>query len=76
MISAGHEPTQESVFGEGFESNQSSAFGLGHEPTQESVFGEGRESTQTDPWFRRGGSAQPAGAQEVDTAIFNGFEAC
>ena len=49
MFSAGHEPTQDSAFGEGHESTQSSAFGAGH------------ESTQTDPWDRRGGSAQPAG---------------
>ena len=48
MFSAGHEPTQDSAFGERFESTQSSAFGVGHEPTQDSAFGEGRESTQTD----------------------------
>ena len=61
MFSAGHEPTQDRAFGEGFESTQSSDFGMGHEPTQDSAFGEGRESTQNDPWDRRRGSAQPAG---------------
>ena len=57
MFSAGHEPTQESAFGEGFESTESSAFDVGHEPTQDSAFSEMLQSTQTD---RRGGNAQPA----------------
>ena len=48
MCSAGHEPTQDSTFGEEHESTQGSAFGAGY------------ESAQTDPWDRRGGSAQPA----------------
>ena len=61
MFSAGHKPTQDSSFSKGFEFNQSNAFSVGHEPTHDSAFGEGRESTQTDPWDRRGGSAQPAG---------------
>ena len=61
MFSVGHEPTQDSAFGEGFESIQRSSFGVEHEPTQDSAFGEGRQFTQTDPWDRRGGSVQPAG---------------
>ena len=60
MFSAGHKPNQDSAFGEGHESSERSAFGVGHEPTQDSACGEGLESTQTDPWDRRGGSAQPA----------------
>ena len=52
MFSAGHEPTEDSALGEGFESTQGSAFDVGHEPTQNSAFGEGRESTQTNPWDR------------------------
>ena len=76
VFSAGHQLTQNSAFGEEFESTQSSAFGVGHKPTQDSVFGEGRESTQTHPWVRQGGSAQPAGPQEVDTAISKGVGAC
>ena len=60
MFSEGHDTTQDSAFGEGFESH-SSSIGVGHEPTQDSDFGEGHESTQTDPWDRRGESAQPEG---------------
>ena len=61
MFSAGHDPTEDNAFIEGFESTQSSAFGVEHEPIQDSAFGEGRESTQNDPWDRLGESAQPAG---------------
>ena len=76
MFNAGHEPTQDSAFGVGHDSTGCSAFGAGHECTQSSAFGAGHESTQTDPWDRRGGSAQPAGPQEVDIAISNGVGAC
>ena len=49
MFSAGHEPTQDSAFGEVFESTQSRSFDVGQELTQNNAFGDGRESTQTDP---------------------------
>ena len=61
MFSAGHEPTQDSAFGERHESTKTSASGAGHESTQSSAFDVGHESTPTDPWDRRGRSAQPAG---------------
>ena len=64
-LSVGHNPTP-----------GSSALGAGYEPTQGSAFGAGHEPTQTDPWYGRGGSAQPAGPYEEDTAIFNVVEAC
>ena len=58
MFIAGYEPIQGSAFSE---PTQGSAFGAGHEPTLSSACGAGDELTQTDPWDRRGGSAQPAG---------------
>ena len=59
MFSAGHEPTQDSALGEGFEFTQSSDFGVGREPNQDRAFGEGRESTQTDPWIGEEGARCP-----------------
>ena len=60
----------------GTKSTQSSAFGAGHESTHSSDFGTGHEPTQTDPWDRRGGSAQPAGPYEIDTVMSNRVGAC
>ena len=52
MFSAGHEPTQDSAFGESFESTQSCAFSVGHEPIQDNAFSEG--ASQPKPTSRIG----------------------
>ena len=57
----GGDSTLDGMFIAGYEPIQGSAFGAGHEPTLSSACGAGDELTQTDPWDRRGGSAQPAG---------------
>ena len=59
MFTAGHEPTQDSAFDEGFESSQSCAFGVGHEPTHNSVFGEGASPPKQIPGNGEEGARSP-----------------
>ena len=59
MFGAVHDPTQDSAFGEGFESPQSCAFGVGHEPTQDSSLSEGASPPKPTPGNGEEGARSP-----------------
>ena len=74
MFSAGRKPTKQKGLSARGTSPPKAVFSVRGTIIRSSSFGAGHEPTQTEPWDRRGGSAQPTGPQELDTAISNGLE--